>query len=233
MKKKLLLMLLLPFNSIYSNEPHHDHCLLETPKHVSFNNTFFSKLDGVRGIIDPETIYDCFRTVQIISQIMNGVTDPVTKKKVGVITHNGTAYTLKELAMMTNELTTRNAASTDPQWSVINSALKNLKQFFHKAAGPLLEKTKKPMVKAMNLKLIHLWIQESGRHTSLLKNFGDEAVEMSALEQTNPREFYTFLNDLKCFLKDLMRSAPKACIQYKKECLKLDDYAKFDSFLNS
>ena len=233
MKKTLLLTVTLGTVFTIGANSHHDSHLLHVPAKVSFEGSFFGKLDGVYGVVDGETIGDCLETARIISQIIFGVTDPVTKKKVGVVTYKGGHYTLKEVLHQEDELIKRGVKTHEAEYLHLLEILKAIKVFFQKAAGPLLEKTKKPVVKTMNLKLIAAWIEQSGRNTSIMRLFGDDSVEMKALEESNIREFYTFLNDLKCFLKDLMRSAPKACMQHKKESLRPEDYAKFDAFIRS
>lgn len=237
MKKTILYTALLLTTALHEVKSdtgaHQQHGTNMVPKKVSFHNTIFNKMDGVDGVVDAETIYDCFRTVQMVGQLLQGVVDPKTGKKMGVFVYQGTHYTLKELVLMEDRLIKNNTKITDPEYVLLNNILKELKALFKQKSEPLLEKTKKPMIKAMNLKLIAIWIEQSGRHNSVLQHFGNDEVEMAALEQANTKEFYLFLNDLKCFLKDLIHSAPKACDMYKKECLQPADHEKFDAFVNS
>ena len=133
---------------------------------------------------------------------------------------------------MEQRLLKNNVSTQDPEYIRFNGILKALKNIFKKEAAPLLEKTKQPTIKKMNEKLIALWIERADRHNSILAHFGTEE-ELAALERASAREFFLFLNDLKSFLKDLMRNAPKACESYKKECLNPENYQAFDNFLNN
>ncbi len=202
------------------------------PKKVSFAGTIIVKMDGIPGILDAESIADCFSTVQKIIQLINGILNHATGQHVGLFEFEGEFYTLKQIVVMENRLIKNNVAHDHPDYIKFNHILAALKEIFQREAGPLLEKTKKPALKSMNAKLISLWIERADRHNSILKEFGT-IEELAALERANAKEFFFFLNDLKRFLTDIMRNAPKACDLYKKECLKPENYQAFDNFLNS
>lgn len=236
-KLSLLLLLSTSTHMMYSISDQDQHTVTKastniTPKKVSFVGTIIVKMDGIPGILDAESISDCFSTIQKIIQLNNGILDHTTGQHKGLFEFEGISYTLKQLVVMEQNLIKNNVPKTDPEYIKFDRILIALKEIFQKEAGPLLEKTKKPAIKSMNAKLITLWIERADRSTSILKDFGT-IDELAALERANAKEFFLFLNDLKCFLKDLMHSAPKACELYKKECLKPENYQAFDTFINS
>ena len=174
---------------------------------------------------------DCFTTIQDIVLLINGSHDTKSGQHIGIFEFEGKKYTLKDLVMIEMDLQKKGTSKTDPAYQKFNKMLKELINLFKVKATPLIQKTKSPVNRAMNEKLVNYWLIHSGRKNSIITSFGADK-EFEAMEKCSAKEFFLFLNDLKCFLKDLMHSAPKACTLYKKECLKPENYAAFDAFLN-
>ncbi len=234
-KLPLLILLSLPFLIITTNT--HTNAIQQktvenlVPQQVSFAGTILVKVDGILGILDAESINDCFSTCQKIMHLINGIKD-ANGNYVGIFEYEGKRYTLKDIVVLELNLIKTNVSKDHPEYIKYLTMLSLIKEIFQKEAGPLLEKTKKPAVREMNKSFINIWITNANRSNSILKDFGT-IDELAALERANAKEFFLFLNDLKCFLKDLMRNAPRACELYKKECLKPEDYGTFDHFINS
>ncbi|MBA3954625.1 hypothetical protein H0X48_04890 [Candidatus Dependentiae bacterium] len=159
-------------------------------------------LDGIPGLIDEHKIHDIIYIGRAITQIQAG-----SSNKSGKYSYNGKLYTLHQLVALEKE----NKNQLKGMVPVVIAD-------FEKVTSPFLAKAQG--TKHFMIKLIAEWCSKAGRSTSgLLEwahlNSGSEKEVFHRSIKTL-QDLDTFCDDLLHFLKDLVRSCPKARDRYDR-----------------
>lgn len=173
-------------------------------------------IDGVPKLMDEKGVYDAMQVRTFINKLFTNKTY-----------HRGdTLVSLNDIVIDFMDLTDTKIPSSDPRWTTLTDALKAMKKDFQIFNEPLLQQA--AQAKDTNIRLIKEWCDKSGRHDSLLLNWG-KIDEYELLAAATPLEFRQFCVDLKNFLHDLMFSCPKARKLFKERCIKdKSRWAAFD-----
>lgn len=159
-------------------------------------------LDGIPGLIDEHKIHDIIYIGRAITQLQAG-----SSNKKGRFAFNGKQYTLHQLV----ELEKQNKSQLKPMIPVVVAD-------FEKITTPFLAKAQG--TKHFMIKLIAEWCSKAGRSTSGLLEWAhlnsgtEKEVFHRSIKSLNDLD--VFCDDLLHFLKDLVRSCPKARDRYDR-----------------
>jgi hypothetical protein len=189
-------------------------------------------IDGVAGFVDKYKVGKMIWLGHQLGQLQLGIYNSKTQKREPQFTYNGQLYTLQQLVKLEEKIGTN---------STLTQLLAVGKSSFEQFSGSFFKEARGS--EQYMYDLIRESCQKRKRTDSLLilwsKSMLDnskagrwyDGIEYEVLRQqvTSIKKLYNFCNDLTNFLKDLVRSCPKALHQYK-EWIKQQHHIKNTSY---
>lgn len=177
---------------------------------------FIQEVDGKYGLFDGYSVLESFKAISEIHTIQYGKLDKTTNKRNGLYTFQDKLSTLQDLVIEEQKLTKEGVAKDDARWAALNAALTKIKDDFNDKMKKLRgAKEESEIAKNIKHKLITFFLKDQNRETSLMAN-ADLPDEKTRLYAASATEFFSFLNDLKHFLEDMVESCTEAHKQYKE-----------------
>lgn len=179
-------------------------------------------IDGIPGIMDEHKIYNSIYLGQRISILQYGEVNKNTKKREPQHIFLNKKYTLGELVKIEHEYQEKykNIKHSDPAQYEKNMAplkvlLNSIKQEFEEMSIPFLEEAKGAEEEMK--KLIAESCNKRKRYDSHLLNWSKSKNPMDLFRQevNSFKAIDIFCTDLTNFLKDMIRSCPKALKRYE------------------
>jgi len=173
-------------------------------------------IDGKYGMFDGKSVLESYQLLFKLQTIQYGEQDRTTGKRVGLYQLDEKKATLQDLVIEEQRLIKEKVAKDDMRWKKLNAALTAAKDDFNDKLRQLRKaQDDNEMIKNMKHKLIAFFLKDQGRETSLMAN-ADHPDEKKRMYEASALEFFTFLNDLKHFIEDMVDSCPEAHKQYKE-----------------
>jgi len=170
-------------------------------------------IDGYNPGVNADVIVDILKVRDAINSLIHG------KKQGGTIQkkymYNNTPVTLEDLIAIFENLEARGIAHNDPEYQAAHDCLNIMIEDFIKFSDAFLAKEAQ-FIQKIVVKIIHNWAHKSGRHNSLLLQWG-AIDEKTLFRKISAPELGQFCIDLKNFLYDLLFSCPKAREQFKNK----------------
>ena len=204
--KHFLLALLLVVN-IYAFKDH------EGNTHRFTHVTGTEMIDGYNPGVNADVIVDILKVRDAINCLIHGKKQGAVVQKKHL--YKDTPVTLEDLILIFENLEMRGVDHNNPEYQAAQDCLDMMIADFMQFSDDFLAKEAQ-FIQKIIIKIIHSWSHKSGRHNSLLLQWG--AVDEKALfKKISAPELGQFCIDLKNFLYDLMFSCPKAREQFKNK----------------
>lgn len=177
--------------------------------YYTLKHPLIAKMDGVPFMLDWKAMRDMFKVRQKVNEHIQGKLDSETKQRIGIVSYQGTHYTLVQLAHLERE--------GQRSQEEINQLLMLAKKEFMDTVYPFMAKMNR--TKALVLELM----KESCR----VRNIPDSFLLSWTKANGNERDifyagiksfgaFERFCKELNNFLGDLIHSCPRALNDYKQ-----------------
>lgn len=206
MLKKMVFPILLLFSThFYTIRSEHKHHF------ITLEHWALRLVDGKTPGMNGDACIDCLQVRGLINKLLRGEPNPATKTFIKSYELDGVKVSLDDLVTMEIEGTITNKKGFD-------ACLSAMKEEFINFTEPLLGEAE--IARQTNIHLVHEWCEKSGRHDSLILNWGT-VDERKLLQEASAQEFRQFCLDLKNFLHDLMYNCPKGRDHFKQEQLSM------------
>lgn len=188
-----------------------------TRKKTNFKELdLIKKIDGKYGFFDGHSVHESLKAFSAIHTIQYGKLDKPTQKRSGSYHFEDKLVTLQDIVIVQDKLTKEGVAKDDARQIACTTALNAIKDDFNDKMKKLRgAKEESNIAKNFKHNLITFFLKDQNRETSLMAN-SDLPDEKKRLYDASALEFFTFLNDLKHFLSDMIDSCPEAHKQYKE-----------------
>lgn len=183
------------------------HCNAETHRHR------FTHVAGTE-VIDGHTPGVNADVVAKILQIRNAINRLLQDKKYD---YQGTLIALSDLTTIFADLEKNGINHNDESYRAAQHCLSDMIEDLIRFTDAFVE-NEAPFIQKMVSKIIHNWAHRSGRHNSLLLQWG-AVDEKEVFRKISAEQLGQFCLDLKNFLYDLLFSCPKAREQFKEKYL--------------
>lgn len=190
----LSLCLLISINFIYSKD-----------NGIKLNSPILAVIDGLSGVLDEHTIHKTLYVRQELMKLQYGILDK-NKKRQPQHLFQGRLYTLKQLVKLEKENPKLNQE--------LSKVLNKIREDFIKITAPFIAESRG--AKPQMMILITESCKARNRMNSLLLHWQEDNEKENLMKTANTiKIFDTFCTDLTNFLKDLVKSCPKAFNKFK------------------
>jgi len=184
-------------------------------KGIILESPILSKIDGLKGLMDEHKIHKCLYTAKEISKIQYGLIDKKTKNRYPQYEFNKKFYTLKDLVKIERKYI---SSGNQEKLKELNSILEKVKKDFLSFSNKLMDDAKG--TQEYMFELIKESCIKRKRFDSCLLNWAKNShltQEQSLNKDVKSlNDMDIFCTDLNNFLKDLVRSCPKAFERFKE-----------------
>lgn len=210
MVKHVFFSVLLLISSIHYSFSHsgHHHNFIKL-EHWAIHLT-----DGKTPGMDGDACTDCLQARGQINKLIHGQKDRQTGQYIKKYELDGKKVALEDLIKIEAEYGDHIVLKNGQPWKPYYNCLQSMKYDFIEFSESLMGEANTTRNTTMHL--IEEWCKKSGRHNSLLHNWGTED-ERELLLKSSATDFHQLILDLKNFLHDLMYSCPKGRELFKVE----------------
>lgn len=224
MKKILPFLLLSPFLTLQTKQDSQGITKQAQPSFASF--PFLEILDGsIMNAIE----------FQKLLKTWNDIND-IQYKRTYALSDSNETITLKDLVLRehthatTKKDETNKIEQTHHTCKLLTKTLQAIKQDYLVSTKPSEEDEKKQKAHIDTFhKIVESYLAHIKKPDSVVRFLHEDSLDHK-IETMNVREFFTFLNEVKGLLKNIMYTCVKARESYKKQCIKAEDAKTFDAF---